>query len=113
MSNCIFCKIIEGKVKSDIVYQDKKIMAFVDISPQAPTHILIIPKEHYESLEEAAQKDPAVLGHIMEVVPKIAKQKQLEMGYRVVFNCGEDATQLVPHIHFHLLGGRRFHWPPG
>ena len=111
--NCIFCKIVFGEMKGEIVYKDADVIGFVDISPQAPKHILIIPRDHLVSIEDIAKKKPSVLESLMTAVPKIARKLKLSGGYRVVMNSGKDAGQLVPHLHLHLLGGRKFHWPPG
>ena len=107
MSNCLFCKIIAGDIPSGKVYEDELIYAFRDIAPQAPTHILVIPKAHIESCNGVTGENSAVVAHIFEVIPQIAKAEGLESGYRVVSNCGEDAGQTVQHLHFHILGGRK------
>jgi len=110
--DCIFCKIANGDIPADVVYEDDEIMAFRDLSPQAPVHVLIIPKKHIASLDEAGT-DGELLGHLMTKTCEIAAGLGLENGYRVVNNCGEDGMQTVRHIHFHLLGGRKMGWPPG
>ena len=107
MSNCLFCKIIAGDIPSTKVYEDDSVLAFRDIAPQAPTHILVIPKTHIGSVAEVSAENSAVVAHIFEVIPQIAKAEGLENGYRVVSNCGEDACQSVPHLHFHILGGKK------
>lgn len=107
MSDCIFCKIIKGEIPSTKVYEDELVYAFRDIAPQAPTHILVIPKEHIESVAEINGKNSAVISHIFEVIAKIAKDEGLTEGYRVVSNCGADAGQTVFHLHFHILGGKK------
>jgi len=115
MSDCIFCKIASGEIKSDIVYKDENVVAFNDIAPQAPTHLLLIPRRHVESLQDLSTKDRTELvSNVFEAIGKIVATK-LEggNGYRVVLNQGPDAGQAVPHIHFHLLSGRVFAWPPG
>ena len=104
--NCLFCKIIAGEIPSTKVYEDELVYAFRDIAPQAPTHILVIPKAHIASVAELTQENSAVVAHIFEVIPQIAKAEGLENGYRVVSNCGPDAGQTVFHLHFHILGGK-------
>ena len=114
MENCIFCSIIEGKIPCKKVYEDDKVLAFEDINPEAPIHILIIPKEHISSINEIEENNEVLLGHVFSVAKKIAKDLGVvESGYRIVTNCGTDAGQTVQHIHFHLLGGRSLNWPPG
>ena len=107
MSNCLFCKIIAGEIPSTKVYEDELVLAFRDIAPQAPTHILVIPKAHVGSVAEITAENSGVVAHIFEVIPAIAKAEGLENGYRVVSNCGEDAGQTVHHLHFHILGGKK------
>lgn len=107
MENCLFCKIAAGIIPSTKVYEDEKIYAFRDIAPQAPTHILVIPKAHIESCNGITADNSAVVAHIFEVIPQIAKAEGLENGYRVVSNCGDDAGQTVHHLHFHILGGKK------
>ena len=112
--DCLFCKIINGDIPCSKVYEDETVLAFRDIEPQAPTHILIIPKEHIKSAAEITCENSAVIAHIFEVAAKIAKDEGIaESGYRIVNNCGEDGGQTVGHLHFHLLGGRSLQWPPG
>ncbi len=106
MENCLFCKIAEGVIPSTKVYEDEKILAFRDIAPQAPTHILVIPKTHIASVDQVDDSNCALIAHIFTVIPQIARQEGLEGGYRVVSNCGSDAGQTVPHLHFHILGGK-------
>jgi len=103
---CIFCKIIAGDIPSTKVYEDDLVYAFRDINPQAPTHILVIPKAHIGSVNEISAANSAVVAHIFEVIPQIAQAEGLENGYRVVSNCGQDAGQTVHHLHFHILGGK-------
>ena len=107
MSDCLFCKIIAGDIPSTKVYEDESVLAFRDIAPQAPTHILVIPKEHIASVAEINEKNSAVVSHIFEVIAKIAKAEKLDGGWRVVSNCGDDAGQTVHHLHFHILGGKK------
>ena len=103
---CIFCKIISGEIPSTKVYEDELVYAFRDINPQAPTHMLVIPKAHIESVNGITAENSAVVSHIFEVIPKIAAAEGLTGGYRVVSNCGVDAGQTVFHLHFHILGGK-------
>ena len=105
--NCLFCKIIVGDIPSNKVYEDETVFAFRDIAPQAPTHILVVPKTHMESVNDITPENSAVVAHIFEVIPQIAKAEGLENGYRVVSNCGADAGQTVSHLHFHILGGKK------
>lgn len=109
----IFSKIIRREIPADIVYEDDLALAFRDITPQAPTHILVIPKQPIPKLSEATDTDAALLGHLLLTVRKVADQEGLEKGYRVVINTGEDGGQTVFHLHLHLLGGRSLQWPPG
>ena len=111
--DCLFCKIINGEIPSSKVYEDDTVFAFRDIEPQAPTHILIIPKQHIKSAAEIDESNSAVISHILEVAAKIAKQEGLDDGFRIVNNCGDIAGQTVKHLHFHLMGGREFTWPAG
>jgi histidine triad (HIT) family protein len=111
--SCIFCKIIEGKIPSTAVYQDELSYAFADINPKAPVHVLIVPREHISSLNEAGQDHCALLGHLLWAAAEIARKKGLGDGYRIVVNTGRDAGQSVDHLHLHLLGGRPLAWPPG
>ena len=104
--DCLFCKIIAGDIPSTKVYEDETVYAFRDIAPQAPTHILVIPKMHIPSVDGITADNSAVVAHIFEVIPTIAKAENLAGGYRVVSNCGADAGQTVHHLHFHILGGQ-------
>lgn len=114
MSDCLFCKIIKGEIPSTKVYEDEFVLAFRDIDPQAPEHIIIIPKEHIASANEINDKNSAVVAKIFETAGKIAKDLGFaEKGYRIVNNCGEDGGQTVGHLHFHVLAGRSLQWPPG
>jgi len=113
MEDCLFCKIGAKKIPGKIVYEDDRVFAFEDVNPQAPTHILVLPWKHLVSLTEAVEEDASVLGHILLVAAKIARERQLLDGYRAVFNNGRGAGQSVFHLHLHLLGGRSFRWPPG
>jgi histidine triad (HIT) family protein len=113
MENCIFCKIVSGEIPAKKVFEDDKVIAFNDLNPQAPVHILIIPKKHIASLNEITNEDVELLGHIQEVASLLAKQNNLKDGYRLVNNCGVDGGQTVLHLHYHLMGGRTFAWPAG
>ena len=107
MENCIFCKIAAGEIPSNKAYEDDKILAFHDIAPQAPVHIVVIPKAHIaQSMNDITEENAAIVGHIFQCIPKIAAEAKLENGYRVVCNCGADAGQTVHHLHFHILGGK-------
>lgn len=112
--NCIFCKIINGEIPSQKVYEDDRILAFKDISPVAPIHIIIIPKEHISSANEINESNKDIVGHIFTVAAILAKENGIsERGYRIVNNCGAEGGQSVNHLHFHLIGGRNLQWPPG
>lgn len=114
MSDCLFCKIINKEIKSEIVYESNDLLAFKDIRAQAPTHILIIPKKHISTLNDINEEDTELIGKIFITAKNLAKENGLsENGYRTVFNCNKNAGQEVFHIHLHLLGGRSFSWPPG
>ena len=109
----IFQKIIDREIPADIVFEDDQCLAFRDVSPQAPTHVLIIPKKPVASIDQLADEDATLLGHLWLVIRNLASELQLADGYRVVVNCGSDGGQTVDHLHFHLLGGRALSWPPG
>jgi histidine triad (HIT) family protein len=112
--NCIFCKIVRKEIPGDVVYEDEHVLAFNDINPQAPVHVLIIPKDHIPGVNELEEADKDTMCHLMSIIRKIAQQKKLDKsGYRIVINSGKDAGQAVQHIHYHLLGGRTLGWPPG
>lgn len=113
MDDCLFCKIVAGEIPSAKVYEDDTVFAFRDIAPQAPVHVLIIPKEHIKSAAQIDETNSGVVAHIFEVAAKIAKDEGLEDGFRIVNNCGDSAGQTVKHLHFHLMGGREFTWPAG
>lgn len=106
--DCIFCKITDGSIPSKKVYEDDKIIAFYDIKPQAPVHIIVIPKVHIVSADEIDDKNSSYVAYIFEKIPQIAKKAGITNGYRIISNCGEDACQTVKHLHFHILGGRKF-----
>lgn len=113
-NDCLFCKIIAGEIPSAKVYEDDMVYAFRDISPEAPVHVLIVPKVHITSANDLNDENAAVVGHIFAVAAKIAKTEGIaDGGYRIVNNCGEDGGQTVKHLHFHMLGGRSLSWPPG
>jgi histidine triad (HIT) family protein len=112
-ADCLFCKIAAKQIPSKVVFEDDEVFAFEDIGPQAPTHVLIIPRRHIASLEEATPEDQAVLGKLQLVAADLARKLKLAGGYRTVVNTGEGAGQSVFHLHLHLLGGRSFRWPPG
>ena len=111
--DCIFCKIASGEIPSTRVYEDDLCVAFKDLEPQAPVHILIIPREHIVSAAEITPGNSSIVAHIFEVAAKLAKDNRLKIGWRIVSNVGEDGGQSVKHMHFHLLGGRAMAWPPG
>lgn len=112
--DCIFCKIIERKIPSKIVYEDEKVLAFEDINPQAPVHCLVIPKKHISTLLDIKEEDGELISHMIKIANKVATDKKIaERGFRVVTNCNPESGQTVYHIHFHVLGGRIMHWPPG
>ncbi|MBU1077765.1 MAG: histidine triad nucleotide-binding protein [Spirochaetes bacterium] len=112
MEGCLFCKIINKEIPGDIVYEDDDILAFNDIDPKAPVHVLIIPKQHIPTFNDI--DDPAIIGKITRIIQKIAKEKNIDKGgYRVVANCNKNGGQAVYHLHYHLLGGRELGWPPG
>jgi len=113
-SDCLFCKISAGSIPSEMVYESDTVFAIKDINPQAPTHILIIPRAHHATLLDVEETDHELMGSVISVANQLAKERQLDKsGYRLVVNCGEGAGQSVFHIHFHLLGGRALKWPPG
>ena len=114
MSGCLFCNIVDRTIQSTIVYEDEQALAFQDIRPQAPVHLLVIPKCHVPSIQDVNGSDTLLLGHLLQTCVKLAKEKGIsESGYRIVTNSGAHAGQTVLHLHFHLLGGRSMTWPPG
>ena len=113
VNDCLFCKISRKEIPSKIVYEDPEIFAFEDIAPQAPTHILICPRKHWETLADAKAEESELLGRLFQVAAQLAAQKGIAGGYRTVVNNGAEAGQSVDHLHVHLLGGRAFRWPPG
>lgn len=114
MADCIFCKIVEGSMPSEKVYEDDAVLAFKDIHAQAPVHLLVIPKRHIPSVREIGEEEGALMGRIFAVINQLAEEHGLaDRGFRIVNNCGQEGGQTVHHIHFHLLGGRALTWPPG
>lgn len=111
--DCLFCRIVSGDATATIVHEGERALAFRDINPHAPTHVLVIPRDHYANAAELAAGDPAALAEVFEIAAKVAEEDGLENGYRAVFNTGPDAQQTVFHAHLHVLGGRGFTWPPG
>lgn len=111
--DCIFCKIVKGEIPSKRVFEDEFSLAFHDIEPKAPTHILVIPKKHVASLAEAGPADEALLGRLLLTAAEIAREQQLGRGYRVVISTGPEGGQTVDHLHLHVIGGRQMNWPPG
>lgn len=112
MSDCLFCKIASGQIPARVVFQDDRVMAFEDINPQAPVHIIIMPKRHISTVMDIADSDIDIMGYTYIVASKIAADLSIN-GFRLVINCGKDAGQEILHIHIHMLGGREFGWPPG
>ncbi len=114
MSECIFCKIAAGEIPAERIYEDDLVVGFRDLSPQAPTHVLLIPRRHIATLNDLQPQDEALVGHLYTAAAKVAADEGLaERGYRTLINCNEDGGQTVFHLHLHLLGGRRMRWPPG
>jgi histidine triad (HIT) family protein len=113
MDDCLFCKIIAGKIPAKKVYEDERVFVFEDINPQASTHVLIVPKQHVAGLDQASEADAEIVGYCQLVAAKIARERGLKNGFRTVYNVGPDAGQTVFHLHLHLLGGRKMKWPPG
>lgn len=111
--DCLFCKIADGEIPSKKLYEDEKVLAFYDIDPQAPTHFLVIPKEHIDGADMVTAENSAIVAHIYEVIARLTKELGVDGGFRVVTNCGESAGQSVRHLHFHVLAGRDMGWPPG
>jgi histidine triad (HIT) family protein len=114
MENCLFCRLASGEIPADIVYEDDLIVAFRDIEPAAPVHVLVSPRRHLANLGELSDEDDALAGRIARVAARVAREQGIaDSGYRTVINAGSDASQSVPHLHFHVLGGRQMDWPPG
>ena len=113
MDDCLFCKIAAGQIPANKLYEDDQVLAFYDIDPQAPVHFLVIPKQHIACASEIDSENSQIVSHIFEVIAKLVASLKLSDGYRVVNNCGVQGGQTVPHLHFHILGGRDMTWPPG
>lgn len=114
MKDCLFCKIAKGEIPSKKVYEDDKVYAFYDINPEAPTHFLVIPKDHIESVNDLNDNNIDIVSHIFKVINKLVVELKIaDAGYRIVNNCGENGGQTVKHLHFHVIGGRSLKWPPG
>jgi histidine triad (HIT) family protein len=114
VDSCLFCRIVKGEIPADIVYDDDKVVVFRDIDPQAPVHLLIIPRNHIVRINDIGLDDALLIGHIHLVAVELAKKFSIsETGFRLVNNCNDDGGQVVDHLHFHLLGGRKMNWPPG
>ena len=111
--DCLFCKIANGEIPANKVHEDALCIAFSDIHPQAPAHLLVIPRQHIASIAQAGKEDQALLGHLMLVAAELAAKQNLSKGFRIVMNTGDDGGQTVHHLHLHVLGGRAMHWPPG
>jgi histidine triad (HIT) family protein len=113
-SDCLFCRIIEHEIPASIVYEDERVLAFNDINPQGPTHVLVVPKQHIASLNDLSPQDDQIVGEVVRRAAAIAKERGIDHGgFRTVFNTNRDAGQTVFHVHLHLIGGRTLHWPPG
>ncbi len=114
MSDCVFCKMAAGEIQPDVVYEDEHVLAFRDLNPQAPTHVLVIPRRHISTLNEIQEHDAELLGRMYLAARMVAEREGVaERGYRTVINCNAEAGQSVYHVHLHVLGGRPMHWPPG
>jgi len=113
MADCIFCRIANKEIPANVVYEDDKVMCFHDVNPQAPVHVLLIPKKHIPSMDDVREEDEALMGHMLALIREIAEGLGLDNGYRTVNNCGEDGMQQVMHFHWHILGKRKMAWPPG
>lgn len=114
MSDCLFCKILDGEIPCDKVYENEYVIAFRDVNPQAPTHVLVIPREHISTVNDLTDDNKNIVGEMMLAAQQVAKLEGIdESGYRLIMNCNEGAGQTVFHIHLHVLGGRALHWPPG
>lgn len=114
MEGCLFCNLASGRIATDVIYSDEQVIAFRDVKPEAPVHVLIIPRRHIENILAAEDADETLLGHMLVVASRVARQEGVaESGFRLVINCNEDGGQSVGHLHIHLLGGRKLGWPPG
>jgi histidine triad (HIT) family protein len=111
--DCIFCKIVAGEIPAKRLFEDGNCVAFADVNPQAPVHLLVVPRQHIASLAAVAEEQTTLAGHLLVVAAKVAKQHGLANGFRIVINTGDDGGQTVHHLHVHVLGGRQMHWPPG
>lgn len=111
--DCLFCKIANKEIPSDLIYEDEFVVAFKDINPQAPVHFLVVPKAHIKSIDHLSDDHDRLISHIFKLIPNLARELGIENGYRVVNNCGPEGGQTVDHIHFHVLGKREMLWPPG
>lgn len=111
--NCLFCKIANKEIKSNIIFEDKENIAFYDANPQAPVHFLVIPKKHIKSAQEINKSNSFIIGHIFEIIAELSKELKLEEGFRIVTNIGKLGGQTIEHLHFHVLGKRQLNWPPG
>jgi histidine triad (HIT) family protein len=114
MEDCLFCKIVKGEIPAAKVYEDEKTLCFKDINPEAPVHVLVIPKKHISNINEISKEDEEIIGHIFSIIKKVTKELGIsESGYRIVSNCNDDGGQTVPHVHFHILGGKKLNVPMG
>lgn len=114
MADCLFCRIVNGELSADVVYEDQDVLAFRDVNPQAPVHILVVPRKHIPGYRDATQEDEALLGRVVRTAARVAAEQGVaETGFRCVVNSGPHAQQSVPHLHVHVLGGRQMSWPPG
>jgi histidine triad (HIT) family protein len=113
VSDCLFCRVVAGDVPADVVHSTDRALAFRDIGPQAPTHVLVVPREHHPDLAAAVDSDPSLVAELAAAAVAVARQEGLDGGYRLVANTGDDGGQTVPHLHLHVLGGRSLTWPPG
>jgi len=113
MTDCLFCRIVAGEIPADVVHESDRALAFRDVDPQAPTHVLVVPREHHADVAAAADADPALLADVLQAAVAVARQEGLDGGYRLVANTGDDGGQSVHHLHVHVMGGRRLSWPPG
>jgi histidine triad (HIT) family protein len=113
VTDCLFCRVVAGEVPADVVLETDRALAFRDIGPQAPTHVLVVPREHHADVAAVADTDPSLLADVLQAAVAVARQEGLDGGYRLVANTGEDAGQSVHHLHVHVLGGRALSWPPG
>lgn len=113
MSDCLFCRIVAGEIPADVVHETERTLAFRDLAPQAPTHVLVVPREHHADVAAAGDADPSLVADVVAAAVAVARQERLDGGFRLVANTGDDGGQTVHHLHVHVLGGRRLTWPPG